>query len=188
MASSSHTGHETGRAEALSLKRAYWISGGLAVALGVLAIVFPLAASIGVELIIGAILTAAGLIELFRVFWMRRAGRILANLLVGLLLLATGILLLAFPLQGVVSLTIVVAAFFAALGTVKLVYAVQMRRSPGWPWLAVSGAVSVALGLILLFALPEAAFWALGLLVGIDLIFFGAAQIALGRQIAHRPA
>ena len=168
-----------------SSKWSYRASGALAALLGILAIVFPVAASIGFELLLGAILVAYGLVELARVFWVRGTGHILANLLVGLLAIATGLLLLAFPMQGVLSLTILFGAFFMAIGSLKLIYAFQERQGPGWTWGALSGALSVALGVLLVTALPGAALWAIGMLVGIDLIFFGATQFAIARQIAR---
>lgn len=165
------------------LKTWLWIAGIASVVLGALAIIFPFAASLAAAMLFGAILAASGLLELVRAFVMRGAGSLLWNVLFGLAALAAGLILLVFPVEGVVTLTFIVGAFFLAGGAFKLVAAFGLRPFPGWVWIAVSGALSALLGLILLFGLPGTAAWAIGLLLGIDLIFLGIAEIAVASAL-----
>ncbi len=161
--------------------RPLWIAGALAIILGLLAIIFPVAASIGVELMIGLTLTAFGVVEIARVFWLRRTRKIIGAALLGLLAFAAGLVLLLFPAQGLFSLTVILTAYFLAGGLFKLISAFQQRPNSSWGWAALSGVASVLLGIILWAALPGASLWVLGVLFGIDLLIFGSAQIALAR-------
>lgn len=166
------------------LGRPNMLVGIVAALIGLLAIVFPVAASIGAELTIGVALTAFGIVEFARAFWMRRTKRVLGTALLGLLSLAAGIILVLFPVRGLVSLTIVLIAYFLAGGVVKLISAYQYRGYSAWKWMAVSGAASLVLGVLLWVAMPSVVLWALGVLFGVDLLIFGAAQIAMSRAQA----
>ncbi|KPP85813.1 MAG: hypothetical protein HLUCCO07_01820 [Rhodobacteraceae bacterium HLUCCO07] len=165
------------------LKTWLWIAGIVSIVMGVLAVLFPFAATLAAELVIGAILVASGLLELVRAFAMRHNGSLAWNALFGLAALVTGGILLAWPMQGIVTLTIVLGVFFLLGGAFKLVAGFGLRPFPGWGWIGFSGALSVLLGLLLLFGLPGTALWAVGLLVGIDLIFLGFAEIAMASAI-----
>jgi uncharacterized membrane protein HdeD (DUF308 family) len=93
--------------------------------------------------------------------------------------LASGIILLIFPLAGVITLTMFLAAYFVAAGILKAIYALQHRGMSGWGWALGSGLISIALGVLIWSGFPGTALWALGLIVGIDLIFYGWALIFL---------
>ena len=166
-----------------------WIAGLASIVLGLAGIAFPFVVTLAAELLFGAVLTTFGVVQIARALF---SGEVASRgwiLLFGAISLAGGVLLLLYPLEGVLSLTIVLAAFFVTGGVLKLFGAWQMRpermrtlglsEAPGRGWLAVAGALSLALGLLLLLDLPSAAAWALGLLLGVDLLFLGAAEIAL---------
>lgn len=165
------------------LKTWLWIAGIVSIVMGALAVLFPFAATLAAELVIGVILVASGILELVRAFAMRHNGSLTWNVLFGLTALAAGAFLLAWPLQGIVTLTIVLGVFFLLGGAFKLVAGFGLRPFPGWGWIGFSGALSVLLGVLLLFGLPGSALWAVGLLVGIDLIFLGLAEIAMASAI-----
>ena len=98
--------------------------------------------------------------------------------------------LLVWPVQGVVSLTLVLIAFFLVDGIVSIVLAVEHRRqlSGRWGWILVSGIIDLVLAGIIFAGLPGAAAWAIGLLFGIDMVFAGASLIAVAlaaRRDAH---
>lgn len=171
-----------------------WISGLSSLLIGGIAIAFPLAASITAELLLGAILVVSGGIQIIRAI---ASGRSSVNrvwsLLFGMTALLAGGVLLLYPLEGLLSLTIVLASFFIVAGVFKVILAWNMRPANlstrelpgvnGWGWLAFSGALSVVLGALLFWGLPVTAVWALGFLVGIDLIFSGASEIAFARAL-----
>jgi len=160
-----------------------WIAGIVSIVMGVLAVLFPFAATLATELVIGALLAVSGVLELVRAFAMRRNGSLTWNVLFGLVALVAGAVLLGWPLQGMVTLTIVLSVFFLLGGALKLVAGFDLRPFPGWGWIGFSGALSLLLGGLLLFGLPDTAMWAVGLLVGIDLIFLGVAEIAMASAI-----
>ena len=175
-------------------KTTLWIVGVGTLILGVLAIIFPLAASLAAELLFGGVLLALGVLQIGRAVFSGDIDSRLWVMVFGLLSLLAGAILLLFPLQGVVTLTILVASYFIVGGVLKLAGAWQLspprRRKnaqaemPGWGWLALSGAVSLLLGLVLFFGLPSTAVWALGLLIGIDLALLGASEIALALALS----
>ena len=95
--------------------------------------------------------------------------------------IGAGLVLLAWPVSGAVSLTLLLIAFFVIEGIVSILYALEHRRqlSGRWGWMLVSGLVDLFLAVIIFGGLPGTATWALGLLVGINMIFGGAALVAM---------
>lgn len=171
------------------LKTGLWIAGVAAILLGAVAILFPFAATLAAELLFGVVLAVLGLFEIVRSVVFAGVVSRVWTFLLGLIALAAGVILLIFPLEGMLTLTVVVAVFLVLGGIVQLVGGWQtsperrrLKTLPvikGWGWLALSGVLSIIIGLILLFGLPASATWALGLLLGIDLLFFGGSEIAL---------
>ena len=105
-----------------------------------------------------------------------------------MLALGAGIILLARPVQGTLTLTIVVGAYFLAEGVATIMYALEHRRelSERWSWLLVAGIMDLLIAAVIIAGLPGSALWAVGLLVGINLLFGGAALI--GVALAARNA
>ncbi len=147
---------------------------------GVAAIAFPIAATFAAEIVIGAILVFSGACQLIQAISRARwKGRALTGL-TGALAVAAGVLLLVFPLSGVLTLTIVMAAYFLVSGAFRLALAFQLRPEDSWGWMALSGAMALLLGILVLFQLPEISAWLIGLLLGIDLLFAGTWALFLG--------
>jgi uncharacterized membrane protein HdeD (DUF308 family) len=162
-------------------RRRRWVIAGSALLtlLGLAAIVFPFMASLAIEQLIGWILVLSGVVGTFNALH-SRAHHGFALALVGALLgLGVGVVLVLFPFSGILSLTLVIAAFLIAGGLLRIILAVQLRRV-GRYWLTLaSGALGLAFGLLIVAAFPEAATWLIGLLVGVDLIVAGVASLAL---------
>jgi uncharacterized membrane protein HdeD (DUF308 family) len=97
------------------------------------------------------------------------------------LAIAVGIILLARPVQGTLTLTIVVGAYFLAEGVTTIMYALEHRRelSRRWGWMLTAGIMDIIVAGIIVAGLPGSALWAIGLLVGINLLFGGASLIAM---------
>ena len=100
-----------------------------------------------------------------------------------LLALVAGVVILAFPTQAILSLTFILAIFFAAEGMGRLAFAWQIRHSGGWGWLALSGLLGIALGIFIVAALPQTSTWVIGLLVGVNLLIYGIGLLALVSKI-----
>jgi uncharacterized membrane protein HdeD (DUF308 family) len=92
-----------------------------------------------------------------------------------------GGILLANPAQGVLTLTIVVGAYFLAEGVITIMYALEHRRelSERWSWLLVSGLMDLLIAFLIISGLPNTAEWAIGLLVGINLVLGGASLVGM---------
>lgn len=162
--------------------------GAISIILGIAALLFPWWATLGIELLIGAFLATIGILELIRVLVDRPQSGFALSLAFAVLAIVTGGLLLMYPLEGMLTLTLVLTIFFLLGGIAKSIAAFTLRPAMGWGWLLASGVISILLGLIVLLTLPGSAFWVLGALFGIDLLFFGAAQIAFAtaaREISH---
>ena len=95
--------------------------------------------------------------------------------------IVVGAVLLASPLTGAFSLTLVLVAFFLVEGAVSIMFALDHKRelSGQWGWMLASGIIDLALAIMIFAGLPSTAAWAVGLLVGINMIFGGSALIAM---------
>jgi uncharacterized membrane protein HdeD (DUF308 family) len=153
--------------------------GILLLVMGVAAIAFPFLSTIAAKIAIGWIFLVAGVVEVIHAFYVKRWTGFFWNLLIGLLYIVAGGWLAFFPLTGIVTLTIVIAAVFIAEGIMEFIMGFRMRPHEGWGWVVFSGAVAVAAGLLIALGLPGSAVWALGLLAGINLLFSGWSFIYL---------
>jgi uncharacterized membrane protein HdeD (DUF308 family) len=149
------------------------------VILGIAAIAFPFLSTIAAKIAIGWIFLVAGVVEVIHAFYVKRWAGFFWNLLIGLLYIVAGAWLAFFPLTGVLTLTIVIAALFIAEGIMEFIMGLRMRPHDGWGWVVFSGLVAVAAGLLIALSLPASAVWALGLLAGINLLFSGWSFIYL---------
>ncbi|EIE50190.1 hypothetical protein AL036_02490 [Salipiger aestuarii] len=163
------------------------ILGALLIVGGVMAFVNPFAASLTAVAIAGGIFAMGGAIQMWIAFRDEGGapGRWLSGVL-GLLLLAFGIALIANPLAGIVSLTLIIAGFFIASGLLRIWLGIDLRHHTGWGWLVGAGAVSVVLGLLVILALPADPGSLLGLFLGIDLLSTGIGVTALSLKMRAR--
>lgn len=147
--------------------------------LGLIAIIIPQLFAFGVELIIGIVLIISALVMGYRAFGAKRLPESLLLIFMGVIALITGILLLVYPWKGLLAITVILTLFFAIDGLSKLFFAATLRSTHFWTWYVLSGLISLALAIIVWIGWPNSSYWLLGLLVGINLIFFGCARIAL---------
>jgi uncharacterized membrane protein HdeD (DUF308 family) len=165
--------------------RAHWrfflIEGIALLALGLAAIVVPPLATIAVEILIGWLVLASGVIGLAMTLRARGAPGFGWSLISAIVGIVAGVVLLAWPLSGAFSLTLVLTVFLAMEGIASIMYALDHRRelTPRWGILLVSGAVDLILAGMIFAGLPATAAWAIGLLVGINMVFGGIALIAM---------
>ena len=157
----------------------FLLEGILLIVLGTLAVLVPAVASVAATIVFGWILLLSGVVGLIATLRARQAPGFGWSLLSAILGIAAGLILLLMPLQGALSLTAVLIAFLFAEGVVSILYAFEHRKgsSGRWGWMLASGIVDLVLGLILLAGLPGTAVWALGLLIGVNMIFGGWALV-----------
>ena len=131
----------------------------------------------------GAMILVGGVVVLIDAFrhqgWKSRV----LHILIGLLYVAVGLMTFANPLLATASLTLLAGAALVATGVLRLVVAFQNRELPAWRWLALSGALSLLLGGMILAQWPGSSLWVLGTFFAVELIFQGWATIALARAI-----
>ena len=165
--------------------REHWvlflIEGIVLVVLGLLAIIIPPIATIAVTIFLGWLFLISGIVGSVTTFWARHAPGFWWSLLSAALAIAAGIVLLAWPVSGAVSLTLLLIVFFTVEGVVTIMYALEHKKdlSGRWGWMLTSGIIDLILAAIILAGLPGTAAWALGLLVGINMLFGGTALIAM---------
>jgi len=160
---------------------AYLIEGLLLSILGLVAIVVPSIGSLAVTLVLGWVFSASGIVGLFSVYKAKGAPGATWSLFSALAALIAGGILLWNPIGGVLTLTFVLTAFFIVDGCLTIVLALMHRRqlSGKWEWMMLNGIIDLFLAFIIVIGLPGSAFWVLGLLVGIDLLFGGFSLSAM---------
>jgi len=161
--------------------KAFLFEGILLVVLGLAAIIVPPLASLAVTIFLGWMFLVSGVAGLALTFWARQMPGFWWSLISAALAVAAGIILLARPVQGTLTLTIVVGAYFLAEGVATIMYALEHRRelSERWSWMLVAGLMDILIAGLIISGLPGSALWAVGLLVGINLLFGGAALIGV---------
>ncbi len=162
--------------------RVLFLSEGIAlVILVTLALLTPTIASVAATVFFGWILLLSGIVGLISTLRARHGPGFVWALVSALVGIVAGVLLLGWPLRGTLSLTGVLIAFLLIEGGVSIMYSLEHKSalSGGWGWMLASGIADVLLGLLLLGGLPSTALWALGVLLGVNLLFGGWALIML---------
>lgn len=164
---------------------AHWrllvLQGAVMVVLGIFAVVEPAVATLAVDYFVGWLFVISGLLGLAVMVSARNVQVFLWTLLTAALSLCVGILLVWRPVQGVVSLTLVLTALFIAEGVFQTVTSIAYRdvMPQSWVWMLLSGLSDLALAVIIILGWPVSAAWVLGLLVGINLITSGWAILMI---------
>jgi uncharacterized membrane protein HdeD (DUF308 family) len=143
--------------------------------------IVPPLASLAVTIFLGWMFLISGVAGLIVTFWARQMPGFWWSLFSAALAVLAGLILLARPMQGVLTLTIVVGAYFLAEGVATIMYALEHRRelSERWSWLLVSGLMDILIAFLIISGLPGSAEWAIGLLVGINLVLGGASLVGM---------
>jgi len=164
----------------VQVKPAWGIGIGiLMIVFGVIAIARPFFASIASALVFGWIFIIAGIAQLAYAFQSRKDGHIAWKLIISVLYVLAGILIVANPLQGVLTLTLVLGITIFMQSAIQVVMAFQMRPSRNWGWVLWSGILGIILGIFIWSAWPFDADWIIGTWVGVNLLFDGIWILAL---------
>jgi uncharacterized membrane protein HdeD (DUF308 family) len=161
--------------------KAFLFEGILLAVLGIAALILPPLASLAIAIFLGWMFLISGIGGLIVTYWARSTPGFWWSLISAALAVFAGMLLLARPMQAVLTLTIVLGAYFLAEGVATIMYALEHRRelSGRWSWLLISGLVDIAISFMVITGLPSTAEWAIGVLVGINLLFGGATLIGM---------
>ncbi len=162
--------------------------GVLAILTGCFAILVPAVASVGTAIFVGWVLMFVGAFLIAAAFTAPTIGSVVLRLLWALLTFAVGLWLVIEPQNGTLTLTLVLGIYFLFMGLTRLAVAFADRGKPNAGLLGLSGIAGLLIGILVLAEFPSSADWAIGLLVGIDLIFAGwtLTSVALyGRDLAR---
>ncbi len=148
--------------------------------LGVLAVMVPFVSGVAVTSFVAVLITAAGLTMTMYAFKAGSFGKGLLQFLFGGITVVCGIAMFVTPLIGMFTLTGILMVYFLVDGIFAIFSGVKGRPAPGWGWVIISGIVSIVLAVLLYREWPDSGTYAIGLLVGIRLIFTGWSIAMLG--------
>lgn len=172
---------ETTHAATLSKSRGWLIfSGILSIFVGFFAIGSPLLFSVVIAQLIGIFALVSGIIALFLAIFGKHQGHRVLEAVLGVIRIAAGIVLLRCVASSLAVITLIIAIFFVIEGVHALVGAIQMRAHKGWVWTLISGLAAIILGLMVWVRWPSDSAAVIGLLYGINSIFWGSSVLALG--------
>ncbi|HUZ73066.1 MAG TPA: HdeD family acid-resistance protein [Stellaceae bacterium] len=164
--------------------RLFLAEGIVLIVLGLAAIIVPPIAGLVVTVFLGWLFLMAGIVGLVTTLRAQQAPGFGWSLLSALVAMIAGGVLVWNPLRGLVTLTYVMIAFFIIDGILIIILAVAHRRalSGKWEWMMVNGVIDLVLAGVVISGLPGTLAWALGLLVGIDMVFGGASLVAMALE------
>jgi len=173
---------ETIRRQVRASISAHWklflIQGVLLVALGLLAVALPNTSTLGIDVVVGCLLVAGGIVRFATIARKRHVPGFWWSFLSSSIAVAFGAILIARPVRGVITLTIVITVFFAFEGLAAIFVALEFRRYlRNWGWTLLSGAINLALAYLIWNGWPNTATWVIGLYLGINMIFLGMTLI-----------
>jgi uncharacterized membrane protein HdeD (DUF308 family) len=190
MTSAANTHPSPSRSLGLQALQFKW---GWIVALGVVYLIVGLVALVSIVtataagvLLVGIMMVIAGIAEVFSAFQIRTWGKFTLWLLLGALYIFAGVTTFQNPVLAAVLLTFLLGLALVASGGMRLILAFGMKESTPWILVAVSGAITLLLGLVILARWPVSSVYVLGLFLGIDLVIAGASWIGIGLDLRAR--
>lgn len=147
--------------------------------LGIAAIIVPQIFTIAITLFIGWLLLLGGIFQIVRAIRFSSMPGFGMWLLIGVLQVIIGYFLIAQPMKGVLTLTMLMTLYFVVEGIAKISLALTMRPLPHWGWVLFSGFTALLLAVVVWAGWPGTAAWVLGLLLGINMIFLGGSLVKI---------
>ncbi len=173
--------------EALRAKRGWIIALGIvSLIAGFVALGSVVLATLAAVVVVGAMMIVSGVTEMVHAFQVKAWGKAMLWGILGALYIAGGVIVLNNPFAAATILTLMLGAALLASGVVRIYLAFQMKAGSPWGWVAFSGAITILLGAMLLAGWPLSGFYALGILLGIDLIFAGIGWLGMGLALKKR--
>jgi uncharacterized membrane protein HdeD (DUF308 family) len=152
----------------------------LFIVLGIFAIAEPFTAGLGVTLLVGWLLVLGAVAHFIAAFKGGGAKNVLLQVLVGIVYLIGGGYFLTHTIMGVSTLTLLLAGVILVEGIFELVAYFRLRSAGGSSWLLINGVVTLLLGGLIWFHWPSSSVWAIGTLVGVNLLMTGISRLMLG--------
>ncbi len=153
------------------------LMGILLIVLGIVAIALPSVSTIFAETWFALILASAGTAKLVYAYQIRNSRGFIWQVLLGVLYIATGVMLFFYPLTGVLTLTLLLGSFLLTEGVFNLILAFRLRPQQNWTWVLSDGIITLVLGGLIWFQWPFNAPWLIGTLVGVSILSTGASRV-----------
>jgi uncharacterized membrane protein HdeD (DUF308 family) len=153
------------------------------IALGLAAVVAPVVAGSALVIVIGFILLIAGTVPIVRELKAEASKERTIGLILGIITALAGIAVIGHPLFGLKFLTVLLVGYFVVEGAWKIVVSFRYKPATGWKWLLASGVLSLVLGLLIWNQWPVSGMWAVGVLVGVNLLGTGLALVTLASTL-----
>jgi len=181
MATSNATAGLRGPGELVKKATGWFIAiGVLFIVLGIFAIAEPFAAGLGVTLLVGWLLVIGAVAHFIAAFKGGGARHVILQLLVGIVYLIGGLYFLTHTIMGVGTLTLLLSGVILAEGVLEILAYFRLRNMHAAPWLLINGVVTLLLGGLIWFHWPSSSVWAIGTLVGVNLLMTGISRLMLG--------
>ena len=152
----------------------------LFILLGLFAIAEPWTAGLGVTLLVGWLLMAGAVAHFISAFKGHGARHVILQVVVGLVYLIGGLYFLTHTIMGVSTLTLLLSIVILAEGVLEVLAYFRLRNMHGASWLLLNGVVTLLLGGMIWFHWPSSSIWAIGTLVGVNLLMTGISRLMLG--------
>ena len=166
-------------------RRLLIVEGMALVLLGLAAVAVPIFATLALELFFGSLLLLSGIVGAATTLINGRSTGFAWSLISAVVAITAGVMLLRWPLSGAMSLTMILSVFLLLKGFASIMFSLEHRRvrSRSWQFMLASGAIDLALAVMIIMGLPGTSLWAIGLLLGINMIFGGCALLAMGARV-----
>jgi uncharacterized membrane protein HdeD (DUF308 family) len=148
--------------------------------LGMLAIAAPFFVGTATAVLIGIVLIAGGIVMTIAAFTARSGAVGVFGFLFGILMALAGLFIVARPLVGLASITVVLAVYLVVDGIFQIIAGFQARPEKGWGWALFGGILSLLLAFLIWRQWPSSAMWFVGVVVGVRLLFAGWGMLMLG--------
>lgn len=165
-----------------AIEHLHWLGIAL-IALGLAAVLTPAVAGSALVIVIGFILLIAGIVPIVRELKAEASMEKSMGLILGIITALTGIAVIGHPLFGLAFLTLLLVIYFVAEGIWKIVVSFRYKSATGWKWLLTSGVLSLIFGLLIWSQWPVSGLWAVGVLVGVNLLGTGLALVTLASTL-----
>ena len=143
-------------------------------------------ATVATVFVVGIMMLIAGVAEVINAFQIKTWSKFLLWLMLGVLYILAGFVTFENPLLAAALLTLVLGFSLVVSGIMRIVLAFSMKEGAPWIWVALSGAITLLLGLVILAHWPVSSLYILGLFLGIDLVLAGASWISVGFGLRGR--
>lgn len=152
----------------------------LFIILGMFAIIEPGVAGLGVTLLVGWLLVFGAVMHFIAAFKGGGAKQVLFQVLIGILYLIGGLYFLTHTIMGVATLTLLLAGIILAEGVLELIAYFRLRKEGASGWMLLNAIITLLLGCLIWFHWPSSTVWAIGTLVGVNLLMTGITRLMFG--------